>query len=50
MKYKQNIEALELMFNEMGKQGQQNALSVSNVQQAESSMVDKIIMKQEINY
>ena len=49
MKYKQDIEALEQMLNELGKQGWEIAVSISNVYEG-GHMGNVIVMKRELNH
>ena len=50
MKYKQDIEALEVVLNELGKQSWEIAASISNIYQTNSYMGNIIVLKREINH
>ena len=50
MKYKQDIEALEVVLNELGKQSWEIAASISNIYQTNSHMGNVIVLKREINH
>lgn len=50
MKYKVDFEALELLLNEMGKQGWDLAVCMNNIYQAGSQAGNVIVMKREISH
>ncbi len=50
MKYKQDIEALESLLNELGKQGWEIAISINNAYHSGSYAGNVIVMKREINH
>ena len=50
MKYKQDLEALEVVLNELGKQSWEIAASISNINQTNSYMGNVIVLKREINH
>ena len=50
MKYKHDIEALDTLLNEHGKQGWEISLAVNNINVSNSYIGNAIILKREINY
>ena len=49
LKYKQDIEALDVMLNEHGKQGWELVVTVGNIYNSGSNMGNILVMKREIN-
>ena len=48
--YKQDIQALEILLNDLGKQGWEIAVSISNRTSLDYSKGNVVVMKREINY
>lgn len=49
MKYKQDIEAFDLMLNELGNQGWELVVSIGNIYNSSSTVGNVVVMKREIN-
>ena len=50
MKYKQDIEAFDALLNELGKQGWELTLSITNIYSSGSHMGNVVVMKRQINH